>query len=345
MANIRDVAQRAGVSVSTVSNLLNGRTNRMRPETLARIEAAITELQFSPNRAARQLKTGQVNMLGLLVPSIVNPSFAELAHEIDIAAKQHGYRVLLGNTYRNQEEERTFLNDLLSQGIRGMIVVSTMTEQSHFHDAIARGLVMVNYDMQTHPDSPERSVIGDNISMDNFQAGNIAAQHLINRGCQNIAFVTESGKTVSRMNRISGFIHAAQQSGLSDHYRIIEGKARSGYGDAEMTELGKALAKTISQQATPPDGIVAVNDVMAIGLIAGFRTAGIRVPEDISVVGIDNTFLTSLITPALTSVAPPLTEIATVMVDRLIARLDDPAIEVEEFLFLPELVIRESVVD
>src|SRR6185437_8380145 len=126
MANIRDVARHAGVSVSTVSNVLNGRVDQMRKDTLARIELAMAALQYQPNRAAQQLKTGQVKMLGLLVPSIVNPSFAALVREIELAAKQnYGYQVLLGDTHRQQEEEIRFLDDLLALGIRGVVVAST----------------------------------------------------------------------------------------------------------------------------------------------------------------------------------------------------------------------------
>ncbi len=109
MANIRDVAHLAGVSVSSVSNVLNGRSNQMRPETRLRIEQAMRELNYQPNRVAQQLKTGHARMIGLLVPSIVNPSFSALAREVDLAAKEHRYRVLLGNTYRQEDEERTFI--------------------------------------------------------------------------------------------------------------------------------------------------------------------------------------------------------------------------------------------
>lgn len=345
MATIRDVAKRAAVSVSSVSNVLNGRTDRMRKETLLRIQQAISDLQFQPSLAALQLKTGQVNMIGLLVPAIVNPSFAALAHQVDIAARRHGYRVLLGNTYRNQQEENAFLNDLLSQGVRGVIVASTVIEQQHFHATLKRGLVMVNYDVQRQPDdASDEALLADQISMDNFQAGKIAANHLIEQGCRYIAFATEIGKSASRINRINGFLSALQDAGLSDNYVMLEGKASAGYGDAEMTELGKQLAETVSHLAERPQGIVAINDMMAIGLIAGLRAQNIQVPEDICIVGIDNTIMSALVTPALTSVAPPLADMADMMVERLILRLADSTIPAAEFLFPPELVIRQSTI-
>ncbi|WP_338153168.1 LacI family DNA-binding transcriptional regulator [Serratia liquefaciens] len=180
MANIRDVARHAGVSVSTVSNVLNGRVDQMRKDTLARIEQAMAALQYQPNRAAQQLKTGQVKMLGLLVPSIVNPSFAALVREIELAAKQnYGYQVLLGDTHRQQEEEIRFLDDLLALGIRGVVVASTFYDRPHFRDALKRGLVMINYDERTLAATGEAALPIDSVSMDNCAAGSMAAQHLI----------------------------------------------------------------------------------------------------------------------------------------------------------------------
>ena len=130
---IEDVAQRAGVSISTVSNALNGR-----PETLGRIESVIAELGFQPNRVARQLKTGHTPLIGLLIPSIENPSYGSLAHEIEIVAQErYGYRVLLASTNRNREKESNFFDDLLSHGVRGVIVISSLADQSHLHSARA----------------------------------------------------------------------------------------------------------------------------------------------------------------------------------------------------------------
>ena len=121
MSTIADVAQHAGVSVSTVSNLLNGRTDRMRADTSQRIEAAIRALGYRPNRAAQQLKTGHTPMLGLLVPSIANPMYGYIAREIETSAQErHGHRVLLGNTYRNKDKETGFFDDLLDHGVRGV---------------------------------------------------------------------------------------------------------------------------------------------------------------------------------------------------------------------------------
>ena len=341
MSNIADVAREAGVSVSTISNVLNGRLDRMRGETLQRVQAAITALDFRPSRAARQLKTGQTPMLGLLVPSIANPMYGYIAREIETAAQErHGHRVLLGNTYRNRDKETGFFDDLLAHGVRGVIVISSLVDEQHFESAVARGLVMVSYDRRATPGAA--SAI-DHVSVDNFEAAHLATRHLIAKGHHRLAFVTASGQTMSRGEKIKGFLAAAESAGLGEHARVIDGSTSSEYGDSEMADVGRLLAARIAQQRQRPTGIVAVNDLLAFGLLAGFRDAGLAVPADVSVVGMDGLFLSSLTSPGLTTVRLPVPEMAQTIVERVIGRLADRSIAPAEFLFKPALVERASV--
>ena len=341
MSNIADVAREAGVSVSTISNVLNGRLDRMRGETLQRVQAAITALDFRPSRAARQLKTGQTPMLGLLVPSIANPMYGYIAREIETAAQErHGHRVLLGNTYRNRDKETGFFDDLLAHGVRGVIVISSLVDEQHFESAVARGLVMVSYDRRATPGAA--SAI-DHVSVDNFEAAHLATRHLIAKGHHRLAFVTASGQTMSRGEKIKGFLAAAESAGLGERARVIDGSTSSEYGDSEMADVGRLLAARIAQQRQRPTGIVAVNDLLAFGLLAGFRDAGLAVPADVSVVGMDGLFLSSLTSPGLTTVRLPVPEMAQTIVERVIGRLADRSIAPAEFLFKPALVERASV--
>ena len=343
MSTIADVARKAGVSVSTISNVLNGRVDRMSSETLMRVEAAITALDYRPNRAAQQLKTGQTPMLGLLVPSIANPMYGMIAREIETAAQeQHGHRVMLGNTYRNKRKESGFFDDLLAHGVRGVVVISSLVDERHFEAAVQRGLVMVSYDRRATPGVA--SAI-DHVSVDNFEAAQLAAQHLIATGHQRIAFATASGQTMSRSEKMRGFFAAADAAGTRRHARVIDGSTDSEYGDSEMADVGRLLAARIAALRERPTGVVAVNDMLAFGLLAGFRDAGLAVPRDVSVIGMDGLYLSSLTSPGLTTVSLPVPEMARTMVERLIARLADPTIEPGEFLFKPSLVQRESVAE
>lgn len=341
MSTIADVARHAGVSVSTISNVLNGRVERMRGETLERVRAAITALDYRPNRAAQQLKTGQTPMLGLLVPSIANPMYGYIAREVETSAQErHGHRVVLGNTYRNRDKEVGFFDDLLSHGVRGVIVISSLADEQHFEQAVRRGLVMVSYDRRATPGAA--SAI-DHVSVDNHEAARLAAAHLIERGHRELAFVTASGLTMSRREKIRGFRSAAAAAGLTAHARIIDGSTSSEYGDSEMADVGRMLAARIAAERPRPTGLVAVNDLLAYGLLAGLRDAGLSVPGDVSVIGMDGLFLSSLMSPALTTVRLPVPAMARTIVERVIGRMADPDIPAGEFLFAPELELRGSV--
>jgi DNA-binding LacI/PurR family transcriptional regulator len=338
---IEDVARRAGVSISTVSNALNSRPERMRKETLARIQSVIGELGFQPNRAARQLKTGHTPLIGLLVPSIENPAYGSLAHEVEIVAQErYGYRVLLGSTYRNRAKESGFFDDLLSHGVRGVIVISSLADQSHVHAAVRRGLIAISYDRR----APARQVSPiDYVSVDNANAARLAVEHLLALGHRRLVLVTASGRTLSRSEKIDGFLSAARDGRVERTAKVIEHKATSAFGDAEMAELGRALADTIAKARPRPTGIVAINDMLAIGLIAGLRNRGVGVPGDASVIGMDDIALSALVSPPVTSIRLPLADMAGTMVDRIICRLGDSGIATGEFLFQPVLVIRSSV--
>ena len=342
MVNIRDVARHAGVSTTSVSNVLNGRTNLMRDDTRKRIETAMQDLGYRPSRAALQLKTGRSEMIGLLVPSIANPSFAALAQAIEqVARDRYGYRVLLGNTHRDVEEEERFFADLLGHGVNGVVVVASDIESGHFRKAVDQGLAMVDYDGRRPARAAKAALPIDSVSMNNFRAGEIATQHLIEAGCRSLAFLTEVGRINSRREKIAGFLATAAEAGVPA--QVIEGKAADEFGDALMIELGRDHAGRIAGSADRPDGVVCLNDMMAIGLLGGLRDHGIRVPEEISVVGIDDIFLSPFVTPPLTSVKPPPPALAQLLIDRLVARQADPSLPVGEFLLEPTLSVRGSV--
>lgn len=343
MSKIQDVASRAGVSTSTVSNVLNGRSNRMAKETLARVEAAIAELRYRPNTTARQLKTGHTPMLGLLVPSIANPMYGFIAREIETQAQErYGFRIMIGNTYRDKDKEARFFDDLMAHGVRGVIIISSLVDEQHFESAGERGLVVVSYDRRATP-GVESGI--DHVSVDNFEAARIATMHLIAQGHRRLAFVTAAGITMSRREKINGFMAAAAGAGLTASAQVIEGTPVQEYGDSMMSELGRIEAAKLAErhEAERPTGVVAVNDMMALGLMAGFREAGLSVPDDVSVVGMDDVFLSALMHPALTTVRLPVSEMARTIVERVMSRLADPSLPTGEFMFQPSLVVRGSV--
>jgi DNA-binding LacI/PurR family transcriptional regulator len=341
VSKIRDVASLAGVSTSTVSNVLNGRGNRMAKETLARVEAAIAKLKYRPNSTARQLKTGYTPLIGLLVPSMANPMYGFIAREIEtLAQERYGFRIMIGNTYRDKDKEARFFEDLLAHGVRGVIIISSLTDEQHLESAAERGLVMVSYDRRATPGV--KSII-DHVTVDSFESARLATQHLIDHGHTRLAFVTPAGRTMSRNEKISGFLAAAKSAGLGGSAQVIEGIPVDEYGDSMMSELGRMQAGLLAKSPLRPTGVVGVNDLMAFGLMAGFRDAGLSVPKDVSVIGIDNVFLSTLMHPAMTTVRLPVPEMAQLMVERVMSRLADPALPTAEFIFQPSLMVRDSV--
>nr|VUD30362.1 LacI family transcriptional regulator [Raoultella sp. NCTC 9187] len=216
-------------------------------------------------------------------------------------------------------------------------------EKPHFAQAAAQGMMMVNYDSRMPTGAESGGLALDSVSMDNIEAGRMAAEHLIARGCRRLIFTTVAGMTSSRAHKIEGFLSAVRRHGLYYDGMIVEEQTMVAYGDTEMTELGRSLAKKICQQSQRPDGVVAINDALGIGLMAGLHEAGYSVPGEISIIGIDNIPLSGLVYPGLTSIMPPLAEMAEVMVERLIERIENPTLSPAEFLFPPALVRRQSV--
>ena len=343
MTGIKDVAAKAGVSASTVSNVLNGRADKMSEETQRKVLEAVRELNYLPNKSAQQLKSGRVKMVGVLIPSIMNPNFATLVNFLEKLAKdEYGYQIILGNTNRQEQEEAWFINYMRSSGIKGAIIVSTQTNRRHFKDMIDRGMHLISYDAEQ---SDGGELLMDSVSLDNFRTGFTAADFLLHQGIEDIVFASIQGDVASRNAKISGFRHALELHGVDSAERVLCLKEVPFYGDSDLPLVAKKTAQLILERFSPlPQAIVAVNDVMAIGIISFLQKNGISVPDEVSVMGIDNIFLSSLTSPSLTTIESPIKEMAAVLLKRLISRIEGRITSApEEFLFNPRLVCRDSV--
>lgn len=315
MTTIQDVARHAEVSTSTVSNVLNGRADRMRPETRARVQAAIAALQFRPSKLAQQLKTGQTPLLGLLVPSMANPMYGFIAREVETCAQERfGLRLLIGSTYRDAAKEAAFFEDMLAHGVRRVIVISSLAEERHLESAVERGMAVMSYDRRATPGQP--SAVG-HVTPDNFEAGRLATAHLVAHGHRRLAFVTVAGMTMSRRDKMAGFHAAATAAGLAGSASVLDGGPLDEYGDSVIAEVGRAMGLQLAADPQRPTGLVALNDLMALGLMAGLREGGVDVPGQVSVVGIDGLFLAALSNPGLTHVQLPIREMAQAMVEAI----------------------------
>lgn len=338
---ILDVARVAKVSPSTVSNLLNGRTERMRSSTKERIERAIEQLGYHPNHAARGLKTGSAPLLGLIVPSVANPFFGIFARYVEEAALEGGYQVLLGNSGRDPKREKNYAEELWGHGVRGIILGSSPEDFTHFSTLLERGLHVVAFERPLQQ-TDQYSI--DSVGVDNVQGAYLAVKHLIELGHRRIGFVSGSIRTINRLDRLDGYRQALAEAQIAyDDTLIWQGMSDIDFGDAETMDMGRRGTRELLCRENPPTALFAINDMVAFGAYAGAREVGLTVPDDVSIAGFDDIALTEVVNPPLTTVRQPIEEIANTAVARLLARIQENGAEPAGHIALaPELIVRSS---
>jgi DNA-binding LacI/PurR family transcriptional regulator len=339
---ITHVAERAGVSPSTVSNLLNGRAKRMRPSTQERIENAIDELGYTPNQAARQLKTGHSPIIGLIVPSVANPFYGILAQHIEAAALKNGYQVLLGNSSRDPEREKKYAEELWGYGVRGLIFGSSLMDLGHLDNLIARGLHVVAFERSTQEGD---QILVDSVGIDNNLVSRLAIKHLLSLGHRRIGFLSGPIRTVNRIERLAGYKATLAEAGIEfDPDLIWDVAPNSGnYGDTDAVDLGRQGTQELLSRTNPPTAILAINDMFALGAYLGARDLGLSIPADISIIGMDDIPFTEIVQPPLTTIRQPIKRIANLAVERLVGRLQGTHIAAQDHIILrPQLIVRSS---
>lgn len=341
MAGIQDVAKLAGVSPSTVSNVINGRTGKMRAETRQRVLDAIATLRFTPNSAARQLKSGHNATIGLIIPSAANPFWGTLAHCVEGAARQRGYRLLICNAERDRAVEKSYAETLLASRAMGVILGSSPLDFDHLDDVIARGLKVAAFDRRA---ADGVSGLACGVTVDQELGGILAAQHLIGLGHRRIGIVTGPVLTSSRISRVKGFRTAHARAGLPlDENLVWHGGGFASFGDMEGAEFGRIGVRELLSRENPPTAVFCGNDLFALGAYAGARDLGFRVPDDLSVVGFDDIALADLVLPPLTTIRQPIAAMAQMVVDRLIRCIEGGPGGADNFVTIaPHLIVRGS---
>lgn len=336
-SKIQDVARLAGVSTTSVSNFLNNRMGQMRPDTQRKIQQAIEQLGYRPNNAARQLKTGVASMVGLLVPSLANQFFGSLACAVETAAARHQCHVMTFSTFRDPERERAVMADLLAYGAQGIITGSALNDTGHLVGITARCPV-VAFDIKRSDDSHERITT---ISVDNVAATTLAVEHLVALGHRAIALVTPPPYTLNRQDRVRGFEQAVAAAGISGELVIADATDAPAdlHGDTRLFELGRSAATLLLAARSKPTAAIAINDMMAIGIGIGLKQLGKRLPQDFSLIGIDDIFFSAANDPPLTTLRQPIQAMADAAVQRILA---PGAASVGGELFAPELIVRAS---
>jgi len=335
---IRDVARLAGVSTTSISNFLNNRMEQMRPDTQRKIQQAIEQLGYRPNNAARQLKTGVASMVGLLVPSLANQFFGSLACAVETAAARHHCHVMTFSTFRDPDRERAVMADLLSYGAQGIITGSALSDTGHLAAMTARCPV-VAFDIKRSDDSHGGIM---SVSVDNAAATSMAVEHLAALGHRSIALVTPPPYTVNRQDRLRGFQEAVARTGLNGELVIADATDAPSdpHGDTQLFELGRSVAARLVSAPSRPTAAIGINDMMAIGIGVGLKQLGKRLPQDFSLIGIDDIFFSAAHDPPLTTVRQPIQAMADAAVQRILAPSASASGGGE--LFAPELIVRAS---
>lgn len=292
MATMLDVATTAGVSKATVSRYLNN-SIELPAGTIARIDAAIKKHDYRPNMLARRLSTGRTDAIGLVVPEIREPFFAELASAVEDEADRHGYTIFISSTRSDREREIASLNRLRGHQVDGLILLTNTPDDGTLARQIGRRKNVVLLD----EDVPGVNV--PKVFVENTAGAKLATQYLVGAGHKRIAFLGGPLGLFSSEERHAGYLAAMRDAGL-------EAPADHVYRGSFAPEFAAAAVHRLLALKTPPTAIFASSDYLAIGALTGLRQAGIAVPEQMSFISFDDTPLGAMLTPPLTAIHQPI---------------------------------------
>lgn len=331
MANMKDIARSAGVSLGTVSNVLSGSvpvTDHLRK----RVMQAVESLGYQPSQLARGLRRVKTNIIGMIIPDITNPFFPAVVRGAEDVAFSNGYRLILCNSDNNHAKEIAHLNELRTYLPAGLIVIpssfSEMGAQAAAYRKAGTGVVCI--------DRLPKNWQGDAVTADNESGAYKATQHLIQLGHQRIAVITGPMHLTNAQDRLKGFIRAMREAGLP---LAIEAKQETTFDKPGGYNKTKLLLGLIPR----PTAIFACNDLIALGSLLAIRDAGLHCPNEISLIGFDDLDFAELTNPSLSSVSQSGYQLgssaAQILLDRLRGETGPPRHVVIE----TSLRIRESV--
>lgn len=326
---MRDVAERAGVSVTSVSHVIN-QTRVVSDEVRERVQTAMNELGYQPNALARSLRRKETYTIGVIMTNSADPFFAEITRGVEDTCFEQGYNIILCNSDSDLDKELFYTNILTKKRVDGILFLAAGGKSTaHIRTMQERGTPLVVIDRVI----PDLAV--DSVLIDNARGGWLAAQHLIELGHQRIGCITGPSDLTLSAERVTGYRCALQEAGLAvDESLIIRGNFQY--------ESGYQATRQFMAQPNPPTAIFACNDLMAMGAINAAIKQGWPIPARLSVVGFDDIHLASYTNPLLTTVAQPKYEMGSIATTMLLERIHHPEMPPCQKLLDIHLVVRES---
>ncbi|HXE22865.1 MAG TPA: substrate-binding domain-containing protein [Rhodoferax sp.] len=328
MTTIKDVALRAGVSVSTVSHVVNG-TRKISTSTHERVDEAIRELAYVPSAVARSLKSNTTRTLGMLIPNSSNPYFAEIVRMVEDRCFGAGYTLLLCNTDDEPQRQGIYLKVLAERRIDGLIVVSTGGDESLPMMLAGLRIPIVLLDREISNQAC------DLVETAHMQGGLLATRHLVSLGHRRIACIGGPASLAPSEQRIAGWRLGLAEAGLNVHTNLLWQGGFTSQGGYEAMHAMLRIEPT-------PTAVFVCNDLMAIGALRAAHENGIRVPDALSVVGFDDIELSGFTSPPLTTVAQPKQRMGALAVDMLLERIEGRRHDARKVVLQPELRVRGS---
>lgn len=328
--NINDIALKTGLSITTVSRVLNGKAEQYRigKKSQQKIKEAARELNYIPNQYAANLRTGKSNTIALIVPSLNNPFFAGIASIINAEVRKFGYITIIGDSDENPEIEKNELLQLMSRNIEGLIIVPCGNEWEHIKHLHDQGLPVICVDRYfENVDLPY-------VSTDNYEGAYSATKYLLDHGHVSIACIQGVQSAIPNKLRVQGFEDAMKEAGITD-YSIV--------GDDYSVQNGYLETKLLFQHKTKPTAIFSLSNTIAMGCLKALKEEKIKIPADVSLITFDDhPYLDFLATP-LTCIAQPVSDISKIAIKFLFSRINNNEKNINQVLLKPKMKIKESV--
>lgn len=323
---IRSVAQEAGVSIATVSKVVN-HTGKISEKTKKKVLVAMEKLNYKPDAAAASLRGKRTKLIGLLVPDISNPFYSEIARSIEDRSHELGLNVMMCNTDNEVKKEKAYLSLLTSQRVDGVVVASAFRSTHLLEEMINKGVPSVLIASEI----PSLSM--NTVTVDDYKGGYLATSYLLSLGHKKIGIISEDVR--SNTPRLAAYKDTIQEAKIPirDEY-IIKTEA--------TIQKGYESAKQLLSLEDKPTAIFACNDLLAAGVIQAAKEINLNLPQDLSIIGFDNTVLSTTTSPMLTTVSQPIKEMGSKVVDLLLEEMEESKLYKERLLLSPELVIRQS---